>query len=299
MRNVQIYVGIIAIVGTMLGAGFAVPAQAADAESELNWITDYHTATEQAKQEQKMLLILFQNRGFNAVPDPYEVKYLPAQADKLKNYVVAKLPTSATIKIDGQEKRVLEHGAFANMKGSAGIAVIDFEHKGKPYYGYVVSEFPFAGGKYYNFRPEHVPVVVALPEGTISQRTMIYAVRIHPEAPASTQGAHHPILSEEACSHCGTQANMNVQGHHQWDSRFHRIMGRLFGHGTPTAGYPTEVCAESWPNQDLLDSCVDCVASWRQSSGHWSAVKTYHASYGYDIRRGSNGIWYATGIFAN
>jgi len=40
-----------------------------------------------------------------------------------------------------------------------------------------------------------------------------------------------------------------------------------------------------------------CVASWRQSPGHWDAVKAQQASYGYDIREGSNGIWYATGIF--
>jgi hypothetical protein len=39
------------------------------------------------------------------------------------------------------------------------------------------------------------------------------------------------------------------------------------------------------------------VASWRQSSGHWRAVSGHHAAYGYDIRRGGNGIWYATGIF--
>jgi hypothetical protein len=62
-------------------------------------------------------------------------------------------------------------------------------------------------------------------------------------------------------------------------------------------GGASEVCAESWENQDLLDSCVDCVASWRQSSGHWNAVRSPQAAYGYDIRRGSNGIWYATGIF--
>ena len=61
---------------------------------------------------------------------------------------------------------------------------------------------------------------------------------------------------------------------------------------------PVEVVAESWPNQNLIDSCVDCVHSWRQSPGHWSAVQARQASYGYDIRRGGNGIWYATGIFA-
>jgi hypothetical protein len=86
-----------------------------------------------------------------------------------------------------------------------------------------------------------------------------------------------------------------VQGHQDWESRFHRIISKLLGRGTP--GLPVEVVAESWPDQDLMDSCVDCVASWRQSNGHWSAVKAQQASYGYDIRKSDNGIWYATGIF--
>ena len=65
------------------------------------------------------------------------------------------------------------------------------------------------------------------------------------------------------------------------------------------AGTPVEVVAESWPSQTMVDSCIDCVASWRHSEGHWRAVNGYHASYGYDIKRGGNGIWYGTGIFSN
>jgi hypothetical protein len=90
----------------------------------------------------------------------------------------------------------------------------------------------------------------------------------------------------EAASHSAHQARIRRQGHHGWDVRSQRL-----------GGAAAEVCAESWENQDLMDSCVDCVASWRQSSGHWSAVRSPQSSYGYDIRRGPNGIWYATGIF--
>jgi hypothetical protein len=48
----------------------------------------------------------------------------------------------------------------------------------------------------------------------------------------------------------------------------------------------------------LVAAAIDCVHSWRQSSGHWSAVRSRHRFYGYDMKRGSNGIWYATGIFS-
>ena len=126
---------------------------------------------------------------------------------------------------------------------------------------------------------------------------MVFAVRIHPESPASTASKESPVLADEASAQSRYQAQICVQGHHQWESRFHRIIGRLFGRGTP--GTPKEVVAESWPNQNLIDSCIDCVDSWRQSSGHWAAVRAPHDSYGYDIQRGPNGIWYATGIFAD
>ena len=97
------------------------------------------------------------------------------------------------------------------------------------------------------------------------------------------------MLCAEAESHSAHQADIRKQGHHNWQTRSQRIAaGR---------GGASEVCAESWENQDLLDSCVDCVASWRQSSGHWNAVRSPQSAFGYDIRRGSNGIWYATGIF--
>jgi hypothetical protein len=64
-------------------------------------------------------------------------------------------------------------------------------------------------------------------------------------------------------------------------------------------GSASEVVAESWPNQTMIDSCLDCVDSWRHSSGHWGAVRRQHRFFAYDIRRGRNGIWYGTGIFAD
>ena len=128
--------------------------------------------------------------------------------------------------------------------------------------------------------------------GTLTQRTMIFAVRIHPEAPASTQGVFHTVLADEAKDHANYQAAILVQGHHSWDARFQRINAKL-----PSGVMAQEVVAESWPNESLVEAAVDCVHSWRQSPGHWGAVHSRHPLFGYDIKRGRNGIWYATGIF--
>ena len=97
------------------------------------------------------------------------------------------------------------------------------------------------------------------------------------------------MLCDAAAAHSAHQATLQQQGHHGWQARSQQLAaGR---------GSAAEVCAESWPDQDLLDSCVDCVACWRQSTGHWAAVSQPQTAFGYDIRRGTNGIWYATGIF--
>jgi hypothetical protein len=121
---------------------------------------------------------------------------------------------------------------------------------------------------------------------------MIWAVRIHPEAPQSTYGVFHPALADGATHQASYQANVGEQGHQNFESRFHSL-------SAAAGSSVSEVCAESWPGQNLIDSCLDCVDSWRHSSGHWRGVSGRHRAFGYDIRRGRNGIWYGTGIFAD
>jgi hypothetical protein len=180
--------------------------------------------------------------------------------------------------------------SLAEMRRGAGVFVIDHAHP--EWDGRVVSILPRTPGKYYRFQTSHVDELAGLPAGSLTQRSMVLAVRIHPENPQSTTGACDPMLCQEAAAHSGHQAAIRRQGHHGWDARSQRVVGAIGGGGSAS-----EVCAESWENQDLLDSCIDCVSSWRQSSGHWRSVRAPQSAYGYDIRQGTNGIWYATGIF--
>lgn len=259
------------------------------------WRTAYGQAWKAAQQSGKMLLIWFrgaENPDLSAAVDRAFAEDAAVRS-RLGDYVLLRVPVGATILSSGKKVRLLEHPAFAEMHGHEGLAILDLADKRRATFGRVVSAFPFMQGKYYRFHVGYLPVILSLPPGTITQRTMIWAVRVHPERPESTDGKQSEILAAEACQHCQYQAQICVQGHHRWSGRFQRIrrlLGGLFA--------PVEVVAESWPNQTLLDSCLDCVASWRQSSGHWGAVRRRHALYGYDIRRGRNGIWYGTGIFS-
>jgi hypothetical protein len=143
-----------------------------------------------------------------------------------------------------------------------------------------------------NYTPKQVDIIRNLPPGTPTQRALIYAVRTHPEGPASTDGTFDPVLAKEAERHSLHQARIQLQGHHNWDRRFRRINAAL-----PSGLTACEVCAESWPGESLVEAAVECVNSWRQSPGHWAAVSVACPVYGYDMKLGRNGIWYATGIF--
>jgi hypothetical protein len=254
---------------------------------------DYRQAMREAAEDRKMLFIYLYEPGENAAAGQFESQTLAdfEIQEKLSRYVFLKLPRDARISIDGRSVGLLEHAAFSEMLGRQGVAIVDLMHVRAEYYGRVVSAFPFTPGKYY--RKEALSLILDLPPGSLTQRTMIYAIRIHPERPASTQGQFHAILAQEAKSHASYQASILLQGHHSWDARFQRINARL-----PDGESAAEVVAESWPNENLVEACIDCVDSWRQSPGHWGAVRSRHSLFAYDIQRGRNGIWYATGIFS-
>ncbi len=117
----------------------------------------------------------------------------PEIREKLGDFVLAKLPIDTTITAQRKPLKVLDHAAFSELHKGPGIAVIDFAHKNTEYFGYVVSVLPFTPGKYYRFQTSHLKALVNLPEGTLTQRSMILAVRIHPEHPASTVAPKTPF----------------------------------------------------------------------------------------------------------
>lgn len=257
-----------------------------------SWHADYQAAWEQANREQKMLLVFFRAAGRDRAARAFERKTLadPEVEQKLGNYVLARLPLDAEVTIGGQTTRLLSHPAFSEMLGRQGVAIVDLAHAEPHLHGQVVTAYPFAPGRY--CPPHRMALLLDLPPGTLTQRTIIFAVRAHPERPESTTGDLSPVLAVEAQRHSDYQASIGNQGHHHWESRFHQINARL-----PGGMLAQEVVAESWPGQSLIEAAEDCVHCWRQSPGHWQAVRGRHRLFGYDMKRGANGVWYATGIF--
>ncbi len=259
------------------------------------WRNSYREAKAVAEGERKLLLVWFCDP--TADYDRLEREVF-ADADVAKRiaegFVSVKVGTDALLQTEesGAEKptRLLDHPAFVELHGKPGLAIIDQTDPASPHFGFVVSIYPLTRG---DLTAKKMMVLLDLPAGSLTQRTLIYAVRTHPDHPASSTGDPLPLLTDESQSHSVYQASINLQGHHSWEQRFHSINARL-----PTGLVSYEICAESWPGQSLLDAAEECVDSWRQSGGHWNQVSRQAEHYGYDMRRGTRGVWYATGIFA-
>jgi hypothetical protein len=283
-------------ISTLLAAGDALPS-AAPPEREptaITWLDDYHAGMDLAQARRKLALVWFFDPRDAAAAGRFEHEVLSrAEIAALvgDRFVAIRLPTDGTVTSGGAEVALLDHPAFAEMQRLPGIALLDMTEEGSPLYRTVVSVYPFTRQP---ITADKLAVLLDLPLGTLTQRTLIFAVRTHPEQPASAASHYCPLLAHETESHAVHQASITLQGHHRWESRFHSINAQLSG-GLVTQ----EVCAESWPGQSLVEAAEECVHSWRQSSGHWEAVSRRHVLFGYDMKRGRNGVWYAAGIFAH
>jgi len=254
------------------------------------WHDDYVEAYKDAEASHKMLVIFFYDSKADTFFRRGKVETPELRGD-LDRFVVARLPIDTVAKIGDKEIVLREEAVFSELRRRAGVAIIDLTDSKSKHFGNVVSVMPQA--RLRKGFAKRLGTILRLPVGSLTQRTLIFAVRTHPENPASTRGEFHSTLASHTQSHSEHQANIQVQGHHNWDSRFHQINRQM-----PSDLAAFEVCAESWPGEGLVEAAIDCVDSWRQSSGHWANVRQQSKFYGYDMKRGANGIWYATGIFA-
>jgi hypothetical protein len=273
-------------IATTTTAAMTEAAPPADQPAVIMEINDYAVALETARARQSMLLVSIEPTSQRQEDDPI-ARQLARSSLRDRFTAASGSWVFCRLGMDEGGRELIKNASFEALRHGPGICVID-QMAGR-WQGRVVTVLPRTPGKYYDYRETDLELLPDLPRGSLTQRSLILAVRRHPEGPQSTCGSCDDVLTTAAASHSVHQASLMRQGHHGWQTRSRQLTGG--------SGGASEVCAESWPGQDLLDSCVDCVACWRQSEGHWQAVSNPQTAYGYDIRRGNNGIWYATGIF--
>jgi hypothetical protein len=261
---------------------------------EVNWLKDYEQATGRAIKQKKDLFIVFQEKEElqDVLSDPEVVK-------KLKSHVCLRLPAS----YEYEGKRLLDYPALADMMGKPGFTIISMHDDKLPTHWQAISAHPFVASRY-RWAPaygvEQVKLILDLPaKATLSQRSMMYAVCVHPEQPQSVYGECPAAFLAHAQAHSQQQAQTQRQHHANLGAALSRLQSET---GTGLGG-ASEVVAESWGRfvggENVLEASFSCIDAWRHSPGHWRSVAGRHRFFGYDIAQGADGTWYATGIFAN
>jgi len=258
------------------------------------WQDDYTKATDRAIAEKKDLVIYFhEGNELNDAFNDAEVK------KRLEKFVCLKVPVDYKI----NDERLIDCSALEDMMGKPGVAVISYQDKKLSTFATAISCHPRVASRYRwvpSYGASQLKVTLDLPaHATLSQRSMIYAIHVHPEAPQSVFCTCHPAFLNHASQHSQRQAGAQRQHH----ANLGGVMGMLRGQVERGFGGTQEVVAESWGRfvggENVLEASFSCIDAWRSSPGHWGAVAGRHTYFGYDIARAPNGTWYATGIFGH
>lgn len=253
---------------------------------------EYDAAVQTAILLKRDLVIYFRQSG-----ELDRIFIHPEVAVRLTRYVFLVLPHD----YEHQGQRLLNHPSFREMQGKPGLAVVSLHNPRSEHYQQVISAHPFVRSRYRwvpDYGPEQICLILDMPSWlSLTQRSMLYAVSVHPENPQSVTGEPHPALMAHCAAHSARQAQMQWQHHADLIAASARIQQQA----GIVLGNASEVVAESWGRifgeESVLEAAFSCVDAWRQSPGHWGAVSRPCRYFGYDIARGANGTWYATGFF--
>ena len=250
---------------------------AARADEPLVWHEDYFTAYKQAEREGKQLFIFFRDEQQAHTADSYELTVLTDKIlqEPLRKFVLAVIPIDYTLPETGE--KLLDFEAFQYQQHRQGIAVVDLVDSSSPLHGKVVSSHPFSHGRH--LTAHSTKIVLELPRGTITQRSLIYAARINPYKPAGAQGKATFELLKFSASHSDAMAN--------WNSMYHSSFGG------------PEIVANIGPGATIVDTAKSIINMWQGSPPHWGILTRAHRRFGLDMKRSASGHWYATGVFGN
>lgn len=257
------------------------------ASEPITWHTDFLKASLLAKETKKDLVVHFRaDDSLDKALDSAEVR------DRLKQFVCVRLPVDYVYK----GEKMLDRPQLAEMHNKPGLAIVSRHDESLPYHDYLISAHPQMASRY-RWAPtlgakEICTILDLPPTATLSQRSLIYAITVHPDAPKSVLCNCHAATLEHAEAHSGRQASMGNQHHADLIGAMGRIGPRVGG-----VGGASEVVAESWGGESMLEACYSCVDAWRHSAGHWGAIMSSHRYFAYDIALSRNSKWYATGIF--
>lgn len=259
----------------------------------------YARLCEQAEKESGLLVLLIDPAETNRYED---VKF---------DFIRKAFERSTLGNVTGAEAAaLLKDGRFHWMWERAGLAVLDFrndaeERLKKSLIRYLPHEL---------IDERKVRILAGIPAGlTLTQSTMTFAVREHPEA-HSADGTPSLNLMKIAEKNSAREAEnyLRIYGPNKNYGAANYYGG---GHYNQGHGYETEVGGWAWSiaerpeNKCMVKAAMSGVRVYEwiysgQKHGHWGAVCQRWNYFGWDMQYvrlpdGRDGKWFITGDFAN
>jgi len=267
----------------------------------VRWESEFETAKQNAQTYKRLLFVIMENEGDTAFKNTFLNTTLrdASLQSRLLNITLLRLKGETLVRIENKDAMLRDHFAKSFSEGGDTLLIFNFATEASNlHYGKIISALPlklFPKFPQYDLnRIDVLTKILDLPIASVPERSLILAVRLHPEGAYSTDGYLSPYLTEEAIGTTKLQVDRDFQGHPDWDSRFQRIIAKQ------GSGYqaPYENAAESWPhNISFVSAALECVDSWKHSDGHWAATLWAWTDYAYHMRLNENGVWYCTGIY--
>jgi len=257
---------------------------------ELSWHTSYQASYEDAANSRRRLVMLF--LGSTEKPDvTSRGGFETPEVEALLNDVVrVQLPVD--FKVGGSSNPLLAHRSFRHLGLKPGFVVIELTDPQSPLYGQVVSAMPLPAGNQFPLEP--LKKMLALPAGSIGQRSLLLAIR----SATNVEASDSPIVNATPHATLSELANRNARfmahfGREELFEPGHRreVLTRTFGENTRVR----ELTFATSEATSVQTAAVQAVQSWTRLDETAAALAEPASVYGLDLFQSpETGRWFAT-----
>ena len=274
------------------------PDSEAPAES-LSWHSDYLAAYVEASQEKRFLLMLFRENAIGGEPlAPTDSVFDPSLRPMLEQFSRVELPLNAAMpnvssksedpEQDALPNLLLKHRSFRHLGMRPGIAVVDLTDPASPNHARVVSVLPLPENGQFN--NADLMLALNLPQGAISQRTLLFAIRSTVPDSSLSMREFSQTLIELAHRNSRFMANAGQVGSFDRENRAQQIE-KEFG---PQAKLKELVFATEAETR-IQDAALQAVTSWISNSESFDILDSPARAMGMEMFQNSeSGRWFVT-----
>jgi len=270
-----------------------------NAQESLTWHDDYLRAYSEASREQRYLLMLFHEFSVGDESDfSPDLIFAPSMRPMLEQFSRVELPLNAAMPTspesdstdieDALPELLLNHRSFRHLGPRPGLAIVDLTDPESANHARVVSALPLpASGA---FDSDQLTLVLNLPEGAISQRTLVFAVQSIVPDSSLARTKLSPSLTALAHRNARYQAIDQPIHESEKQARQEKIVEE-FGPDVELQ----ELLFASEAGMSIHDAAEGAVAEWTSSPDTLDLLTTPMTASGMDMFQSpESGRWYVT-----